>query len=217
MEEKRWKMLKGGAHKHIHKTLRKHSPHGVHKAKKLFSFKYPKFALLIITIVFSYYLFSLAGVREAVSNINQFSYLGHFLAGILFSFGFTTPLSIGFLATSHPANILLATIIAGVGSVIGDLVIFKTIKFSFMNEFKALEKKKIIKKIEHIVENNRHVLIRHYLLYIFAGIILITPLPDEIGISMLAGLTTIKQWKLAIISFILHSIQFYIIIYFSGL
>ena len=221
MEEKRGmgykKFLKGRAHRNIHRTLRKHSPHGVHKAKRLFAFKYPKLVLLIATIALSYYLFSLPGIKNFVANLAQFSYLSDFIAGILFSFGFTTSFSIGFFITSHPANILLATLLAGVGSMIGDMVIFKTIKFSFMDEFKELERKKAIKKIEKIVENNKHVLIRHYLLYIFAGIILITPLPDEIGISMFAGLTTIKIGKLAVISFILHSISFFLILYFSSL
>lgn len=218
MEDKRGEgVFKSKAHRHIHRTLRKHSPHGVHKAKRLLAFKYPKLFLLIALIGLSYYLFSLPQIKDFVSSLEQFSYFSDFIAGILFSFGFTTSFSIGFFITSYPVNILLATIIAGVGSVIGDMIIFKTIKFSFMDEFKELERKKAIKKIEKIVKNNKHVLIRHYLLYIFAGIILITPLPDEIGISMLAGLTTIKLGKLAVISFILHSIPFFLIFYFSSL
>lgn len=218
MEDKRGEgVFKSKAHGHIHRTLRKHSPHGVHKAKRLLAFKYPKLFLLIALIGLSYYLFSLPQIKDFVSSLEQFSYFSDFIAGILFSFGFTTSFSIGFFITSYPVNILLATIIAGVGSVIGDMIIFKTIKFSFMDEFKELERKKAIKKIEKIVKNNKHVLIRHYLLYIFAGIILITPLPDEIGISMLAGLTTIKLGKLAVISFILHSIPFFLIFYFSSL
>ncbi|MEK6828717.1 MAG: hypothetical protein AABY15_01205 [Nanoarchaeota archaeon] len=211
------RILRRGAHGHIHRALRKHSPRGVHKAKRLLAFKYHKLVLLIAIIAFSYYLFTLPIVKNFVSVLNQFSYFSNFLAGILFSVGFTTPFSIGFLITSHPASIWIAAIAAGIGSVIGDVFIFKTIKFSFMDEFKELERKKAIKKIEKIVESNKHVLIRHYLIYIFAGIILATPLPDELGISMLAGLTTIKTSKLAVISFILHFITFFLILYFSAL
>ena len=42
-----------------------------------------------------------------------------------------------------------------------------------------------------------------------------TPLPDEMGVSMLAGLTTIKPWRLAIISFILHALAVSVILYIS--
>jgi len=88
---------------------------------------------------------------------------------------------------------------------IGDLIIFKTIKTSFTKEFKELEKIKVIHGIEKIVKKNKHVLIRHYLLYLFAGIAITSPLPDELGVSMLAGLTTINPIKLAIISFLLKT------------
>jgi len=204
-------------HKHIHNILRKHTPYGVHKAKRLFAFKYPKLLLLIITIALSYYLFNLPYVKNFVSGLDQISYLGDLIAGIFFSFGFTTSFSIGYFITSYPSSMILASIIAGAGSVIGDMIIFKTIKFSFTDEFRELKRKKAIKRIAEIVKNNKHVLIRHYLLYIFAGIIIATPLPDEIGISMLAGLTTIKTRTLIFISFILHAIPIYLIFYFSSL
>jgi len=41
-----------------------------------------------------------------------------------------------------------------------------------------------------------------------------TPLPDEIGVSMLAGLTTIKPFKLMIISFLLHASAVFFVLYF---
>jgi hypothetical protein len=204
-------------HKHIHGILKKHSPRAVRRAKRLVSFKYPKLVLLIACIALAYYLFSIDAVGNFVAGISRLSSIGDFIGGVFFSFGFTVPFSIGFFLTSHPSNIFLSTFIAGIGSVIGDLVIFRTIKFSFMDEFRELEKKKAIQKIEKIVKNNRHVLVSHYLVYIFAGLALATPVPDEIGVAMLAGLTTIKPSKLAIISFILHAIPIFMLFYFSSL
>jgi len=107
------------SHKHIHRILRKHSPKGIHKAKRLFAFKYPKLLLLTATIILSYYLFSLPQVKDFVLNLDQFNYLSDFIAGIFFSFGFTTPLSIGYFVTTYSENIFLTSIIAGIGSVIG--------------------------------------------------------------------------------------------------
>lgn len=199
-------------HRHIHRILKKHAPSTIHKAKRLVAFKYPKFLLLTICIIAAYYLFSLSSVKDYISGLGQLGYFTNLIAGILFSFGFTTPFSMGFLITIAPKNILIASIISGVGSLIGDMIIFKTIKISFIDEFRELEKKKALKKIREIVEHNRHILIRHYLVYIFAGIILASPIPDEVGVSMLAGLTTVKPKIFALISFILHTIGFYIII-----
>jgi len=154
-------------------------------------------------------------VLNFVSNLQKLNYVGMGIAGILFSLGFSAPFSVGFFIVSQPSSLLLATIIAGIGSVIGDMIIFKTIKFSFMEEFNELGNEKIVKTIGNAIKNNKSLLIRHYFLYIFAGILIATPLPDEIGVSMLAGLTTIKPLKLALISFILHCIGIFLILYIS--
>ena len=73
------------------------------------------------------------------------------------------------------------------------------------DEFKRLEKTKAIKKIKSIVKKHKHVLVMQYIMYLFAGIILLTPIPDEFGVSMLAGFATIKPINFAIVSFLLHS------------
>src|SRR3989344_6470177 len=201
------------AHRHIHRTLKKHLPLGVHQAKRLVAFKYPKLFLLLLAIILSYYLFNRIEVSNFVLDISKDNYFSLFLAGIFLALGFSAPFSIGFFILLQPENLLLTALIGGLGAMTGDMLIFKTIKYSFIKEFKELERKKIIKKIEKIVEKNKHVLIRHYLLYIFAGIMIATPLPDEIGVSMLAGLTTIKPLKLAIISFALHTLAIFLILY----
>lgn len=201
-------------HKRIHRVLRKHHPKAVEKAKKLVSFKYPKLLIMLLFILLSYYIFTRPFIPEIISLMGDMDYIGVFLAGFLVAFGFSAPFGIGLLINMDPGNILFATFIGGLGATITDLFIFNTIKFSFMDEFKKLEKTKIISKIENIVKNNKHVLIKHYLLYIFAGIVIATPLPDEIGVSMLAGLTTIKPVKLAVISFLLHSFTIFLLLYF---
>lgn len=192
-------------HRKIHHELKKHIPHGVHKAKKLFGFKYPKLFIMILMILISYFIFSNPAVSEQIKLLSDFGYAGTFFAGILTVFGFTAPLGFGLLIDLNISNIWIGTIIGGIGATVGDLLIFKTIKFSFMDEFEELERTGAIKKIREIVKKNKHILIKHYLLYIFAGIVIATPLPDELGVSMLAGLTTIKPLKFMIISFLLHA------------
>lgn len=201
------------SHKRIHKELRKHHPEAVKKIKKIFSFRYPKLFLLIILMILTYYIFTRLFFSGWIESFNKLGQFGVFISGVLTSLGFTAPLGIGLLTKITHQNILFAALIGGLGATVADLLIFKAIKFSFVDEFKRLEKTRIIQKIEKIVKKNRHVLIVHYLLYIFAGIVLATPLPDEIGISMLAGLTTIKPMKLAIIGFLVHSIAIFFIIY----
>ncbi len=199
-------------HRRIHSVLKKHHPAAVRKARQLFRFKYPKLLLLIFSFLLAYYLFSLPEISGWISNLNDFSHLGILISGILLTFGFSTALSVGFFLAVNPPNILLAVILGGFGAMIGDLIIFKSIKFSFMDEFKQLEKTPAIHKIEEIVKGRKHIVIWHYLLYIFAGLTLATPLPDEIGVAMLAGLTTIKTFKLVVISFLVHTASIFLIL-----
>ena len=138
--------------------------------------------------------------------MNNLSYLGTFIAGFLFSFGFTAPFAVGFFITSNPQNIILAAIVASVGSIFSDLLIYKLIKINFIDEFNRLKKTQLIKKIKEKIANKLSHKIRIYIMYSFAGIIIASPLPDEIGIIMLAGLSDIKAKTLGLLSFILHSI-----------
>jgi len=199
----------------IHHKLKKRAPKAVHKVKKLFRFKYPKLFLFVVCIALAYILFNIPEINNWVGGLGKLSYFGIFMAGMLIAFGFSAPFSVGFFIVAEPNNLLLATLIGGLGAAFSDLLIFKTIKFSFQEEFNELEKTKTIQKIEKIIKSNKNIILRHYLLYVFAGILIATPLPDEVGISMLAGLTTIKPRKLVLISFFLHTIAIFLILYFS--
>jgi membrane protein DedA with SNARE-associated domain len=134
---------------------------------------------------------------------------------MLFSFGFLAPFAIGFFITLNPKDIFLTSIVAGLGASLSCWIMFHTIRISFMKEFNRLENTKTIKKIIKLIDKKINHKVRNYLLYIFAGIVISSPLPDEIGITMLAGLTKIKQNVLIIISFILSTIGIWIILILS--
>jgi len=170
---------------------------------RLFKIRYPKITLLIICIILAYFIFSLQSVQQLFRNFGTTSYLGVFFAGFLFSFGFTTPFAIGAFLIMNPASILLAAIVGGIGAMLADLTIFGIIKISFMDEFRMMAKKKTFKKI-HLIPLNKK--IKHYLIYAFAGIVIASPLPDELGISMLAGLGHVKVFPIALISFIFNTL-----------
>ncbi len=209
-------MKKRGNHKRVvHRELKKKHPKAVHKAKRLFKFKYPKLVILLLCIILAYVLFTNERVINALP-ITKGGYLISFIGGLLIAFGFSAPFGVGFLINSSPQSLLLGTLIAGIGATISDLAIFKFIKFSFMNEFEELEKTKTMQKIEKIFRKRKMRIFKNYLLYSFAGILIATPLPDEIGVSMLAGFTTIKTKTLAIISFLLHTMAIFLILYLSS-
>lgn len=194
---------------------RKMHKHRKYLPKILREFHYPKILLLITAILITYLLFNNPLVNLWINNLESLSYLGIFIAGMLFSFGFTAPIAVGFFIVLNPEKVFLAAIVGGIGSLISDLFIFNLIRVSFMGEFIRLKKLGAMKKINYYLENHISHKIKNYFLYVFAGIIIASPLPDEIGVTMLAGLTHIKQRVLAIISFTLNTVGILIILYLS--
>ena len=179
----------------------------------LYNFRYRKLALLIISIIAAYFIFGNPKVSLLMTHIGSWGYVGVFIAGIFFALGFTAPLSAGFFITLNPGSIWLAGILGGIGAMVGDLLIFKFIKFSFMDEFQRLRKTRIITSISDLIDRTLGEKIKVYLMYSFAGILIASPLPDEAGVIMLAGLTKIKTNILAIISFILNTIGILVLLY----
>ena len=125
---------------------------------------------------------------------------------MLFSFGFTTPYAIGLFLVINPDSIILAAIIGGFGAFLSDYIIFKTIKFSLMDEFHELEKTWPIKGVESILKKKLPKKVKVVLLYITAAFIFASPLPDELGVTILAGLSTIQIKSFAILSFLSNTI-----------
>ena len=180
--------------------------------KRLFKFKYPKILGFALIAILSYLVFSNADVQSYFSHLNNWGYFGAFIAGTLFTFGFTAPISVGIFILLNPENIWLAGILGGFGAMLGDLVIFQFIRFSFMDEFKRLEKTRPIKAASYLIDKFLGQKIKVYLLYAFAGIIIASPLPDEAGVMMLASITRIKIEVLAIISLIANTMGILVIL-----
>ena len=178
--------------------------------ERLFRFKYPKLAILGICIVVAYFVFSMNPVKEFMNSAGE-NYFGVAIAGFLFSFGFTTPFATGAFVTMNPQNVFLSAIIGGFFAMLADLTILGIIRMSFMDEFKKLKKTKTIKTFVSF-EPNWNKKIKHYFLYAFAGIVIVSPLPDELGVSMLVWLGRIKPLPLAIITFAANTIGIFVML-----
>jgi hypothetical protein len=183
------------------------------KRRLLFNFRYPKIALFIIAIIGAYFMFGNNYVQNYVSHLGNFGYVGIFIAGLFFSFGFTTPFSTGFFLTVNPGNIYLAAMLGGIGALIADLLIFSFIRLSFMDEFKRIENTKLSKKTGEFIKKSIGKKAKFYLMYAFAGIIIASPLPDEAGVTLLAGLTHIKISALAKISLLMNTLGILILLW----
>lgn len=183
------------------------------RKKKNLIFKYPKFAGLIAAIILAYFIFRHLAIGDIFSKLGAFSYLGVFIAGMCYSFGFTAPFSTGFFFALHPGNVLLAGMIGGIGAMFSDLFIFQFIRISFKDEIEKIKKEKISVYIRNCTRRILGRKIRKFLLLLIAGILIASPLPNETGIVIIAGFTKMKSKVIAAIGFILGTLGILTIIY----
>lgn len=170
--------------------------------------KYKKFKSLGVIYLLTFFLFG--GLNTWVpESFIEWGYFGIFISGIFYVFSFTAPIATAFiLIFSFNKNIILLGLIAGIGSLLGDILIFHFIKISFADEIKELSNHKIsiftLKKIPQRYQK--------YLAYTIGAFFIATPLPDEIGIAILAFSKEVKLQYFGIVSYILNTGGIFLII-----
>jgi hypothetical protein len=147
-------------------------------------FKYPKLAILILTYILAYVIFTDRNSLFFKEILVSTGYLGVFICGILYTYGFTSgPATALLLILSKNVNILLAGLLAGVGSLLGDMLIFEFIRSSFADELEKLSHEKLILRFEKHLPRQ---VLKHGL-PVLAAFIIASPLPDEIGVALFAA------------------------------
>ena len=174
--------------------------------------KYPKFCLLLLSFIVAYALFYEKDFTPLHTFLISAGYWGYILAGGFYAYGFTAaPATAVLLSIAKDGNLILAALIGGIGALIGDLIIFLFIKYSFSEEIKRASKEKLIK---FVVKEERKIFGNHqkYVLASFAGFLIASPLPTEIGVTLMATLKDMSIKKFMIIAYLLHSAGIFLIL-----
>ncbi len=171
--------------------------------------KYPKLLLFLVTVIVVYFLFSGLLYEPLHNALLYLGYFGTFLAGLLYPYSFTSAAGTAMLLIlAKDQSVLLAGIIASVGALISDLVIFFFVKYSFTDEVQRLSNEKIIQKLCKWIPCS----LRRYLLLIFASVVIASPLPTEIGVVLMCSVKSMSAKRFAVIVYILHAIAISVIL-----
>lgn len=166
-------------------------------------FKYPKLILLALTFLVAYELFVVLNTERFTNLLSSWGYAGTFIAGILFSYGFTAaPATALFILFGQQQSWWIASFIGAAGSVLGNLLVFHIIRYSVDDELKELEHTSSVRRFERAVPRK----LKHFIAPVLAGFIMASPLPDEVAISLFALARHITHYELVIVSFVLHFI-----------
>ena len=171
--------------------------------------KYPKLSLFIISVILVYFLFSGLAYKPLHDALTFMGYFGTFLAGLLYPYALTSAAGTGILLIlAKEQSLLLAGVIAGIGALISDLLLFLFVTHSFSDELQKLSKEKVVRTINRRIPNS----IRVHLLAIFACLLIASPLPTEIGILLMTSIRNISFKKFITIIYVLHASAIFIIL-----
>jgi len=171
--------------------------------------KYPKLSLLILSFIVAYLLFSNRFFTPLHNILILLGYFGTFLAGIFYAYGFTAATATAMLLIfAKEQNFLLAGLIAGIGALLSDLIIFLFIRHTFAEEIKRLSRGKTFQSIQEKLPST----LKKYLITVFAGFLIASPLPTEIGVTLMASMKNISTKKFAVMAYLLHTIGIFTIL-----
>lgn len=166
-----------------------------------FRIKYPKLVLLALSFFIAYELFLFVNTDHVNRLIISLGYAGTFIAGVLFSYGFTAaPATALFMFFGQHQVWWVAALVGAAGSVAGNLLIFHIIRYSVADELRQLERTRSVRRFERAVPRK----LKHFIVPVLAGFIMASPLPDELALSLFALARHISHHELIIVSYILH-------------
>lgn len=177
-----------------------------------FHWKHKNLILFFLGIGIAFFVFRNPWLHNFLLNIGNFGYLGAFLAGMLFASTFTV--AIGGLILLNLAKVLPAfplIVFACLGAVVSDFLIFKCIKDSVVEEITP-----IYEELEKIGKKNHLKKLIHtkyfgWTLPVIGALIILSPFPDELGVSLL-GISNIKSTRFLLISLCSHGLGMFLIV-----
>ena len=168
--------------------------------------KYPKLVMLALVTVVAFALFRDDGVQSFFHELGDMEYLSAFFGGMLFAFGFGAPFGVAILLTiSGDVNLLAAGVIAGTGALVSDLLLFKFVRMTFQDEIDRLLGSKAFAMLDGLMRRRLPPRVAFYISLGVAGLVISSPLPDEFGVVLMAGLTKVSMKVFAAMCFALNT------------
>lgn len=138
--------------------------------------------------------------------------LASFVAGIFFTSAFTiAPASIAFAHLAETVPVSTLAIWGALGALCGDLILFFFIRDRFAEDLKRSLKPSFVKHIAH----SFHFGFLKWLSPVIGAMIIASPLPDELGLTLM-GLSKTRLALLVPISFIMNLAGIYLLVWFAS-
>lgn len=160
-------------------------------------------AVIALSVIVAVILAKTDVLTKFLISTRELELLGSFIAGMFFTSVFTTAPAIATLGEIARANSVVPTAFFGaMGAVIGDLVIFRFIRDRFSEHLMELVKHQGAGKRIKVLFKLK---IFRWLTFLAGGLIISSPLPDEMGIILL-GFSKMNTARFIPLSFVFNFI-----------
>ncbi len=170
-------------------------------------YKFQNIILLVLSLLLLFYFAESTIVENTIKKIGDLGYVGMFITGIFFVSTFTVApaglVLFKFAEIYHPGVVAL---VAGTGSILGDIIIFRFVKDAVFSELKPLYDD-YAKKHFKILFHTKYF---GWLAPVFGAIIIASPFPDELGITLI-GISKLKTSQFLLLVGALDYIGIFII------
>ncbi len=158
-------------------------------------------ALVALSVLVAVLLVRTDVLANFLASTGQFEILGAFIAGMFFTSIFTTAPSIAALGEiSLMQGIFYTAFFGALGSVAGDIIIFRFVRNRFSGHVSEILTHQSIWRRLHLLFKRRFF---RWFTILVGGIILASPLPDELGIAVL-GLSKMRVKYFILLSFVFN-------------
>ena len=169
--------------------------------------------MLVVSMLVFFSLLKTPFVDGIIRSVGSLGYAGAFFTGMLFVSTFTVAPAMVVLyhlaGILHPAEV---AVLAGLGAMVGDYIIFRYVKDRVFKELKWLFRKMRTKRVRLLFRSPYFA----WMLPVAGAAIIASPFPDEVGVGML-GMSKIKRWQFYVLSFTLNATGIFLIVSASRL
>ncbi len=165
-------------------------------------------AIIFLSILVAVVLVKTEILTRILTSTKELELFGSFVAGMFFTSVFTTAPAIATLGEiAHANSIFLTALFGGIGAVVGDLIIFRFVRDKLSEHLMELIKHEGAGKRVRALFRLRSF---RWLTALVGGLIIASPLPDELGISLL-GCEKMKTSRFIPLSFAFNTLGIFLI------
>ncbi|KKW11116.1 MAG: hypothetical protein UY49_C0008G0009 [Microgenomates group bacterium GW2011_GWC1_49_7] len=184
----------------IHYRHHRHQ-HGNHR-------HYKNIAIVTMGILFAIFLSRVEGFHELLLHLGTLGYVGAFIAGMFFVSTFTVATgTLMLIYLTEQYSPLEIGLIAGAGAVLSDTIIFHVVKDDLLEDIMDIYNRFGGGHLTRLL----HTRYFHWTLPVLGALIIASPLPDELGVSLM-GISKMKPLQFTLISFILNFIGIFLVV-----